>query len=169
MAKVTTELLIAQADIYGIEVETETLPDGLLGKANAEIKTITMNTSIEHISRLYKCVLAEEIGHILYPPRPGHVRYHSTGFVNLHFNQRGNTKIIVAQDERKALDWATSILIPDVEFDRIMEAGNYTIWEITERFDVERWLVDHKIGRYRRKEMDQGRKVKWRDIIKRSI
>ena len=162
---ISLDTLKSLAVIYGISIVYEKLPKGLLGKANAETKTITLDVLLKDNPRQHKCVLAEEIGHIIIPPRPGHIRYHSLD--SWRCENFGLTKTIVAQDERKALDWATGVLIPNVEFDRIMAKGSYTLWEIEEVFEVERWLVEHKIGYYRRKQRDMGRRVKWRDLIRR--
>ncbi len=162
---ISLDLLKSMAKIFGIVILYEELPSGQSGKANAETKTVTLDVSLKDNPRQHKCVMAEEIGHILFPPRPGHIRYHSRGFYD-HENC-SMVKHIVAQDERKALDWATGVLMPNVEFNRTMANGGYLISEIEEMFEVEDWVVQHKIGYYRRKENEAGRKVKWRDIIRR--
>ena len=166
MIKINLDLLLAMADICDIKVEYGHLPTGLLGKANAETKTITLDTRLKPRSRLHKCVLAEEIGHILYPPRPGQVRYHSKGFYDME--NIGMVKHIVAQDERKALDWAASVLVPDVEFWDAIHNGVDTVLGMMEYFEVEDWLVRHKIGYVRRKGRDSGERLKWKDIIGRT-
>lgn len=162
---ISLDLLKNKTMDYGINIFYKKLPSGLLGVADAEAMSIELDHSLLKNTRQHKCVLAEEIGHILHPPRPGHVRYHSMGF----WQTEGTSciKAIVAQDERKALDWATGVLLPDVEFNRIMENGGYSLNEIAEMFEVERWMVDHKIGYYRRKERDRGRRVRWRELIRR--
>ncbi|OPY64130.1 MAG: hypothetical protein A4E56_00184 [Pelotomaculum sp. PtaU1.Bin065] len=116
-----------------------------------------------------KCVLAHEIGHILFPPRPGHARYHSRGFHDLEFNERSTTKATVAQDERLAQDWAITVLMSNVEFNRIMEQEEkMSIPKIAEYFEVEQSFVKDRIAYYRRKEEAAGRKVlRWRDLIKK--
>lgn len=163
--KISLELLMSQAKAYGIRVFYKTLHDDLLGEANAETKTITLDVSLLDNPRSLKCVLAEEIGHIVHPPRPGHIRYHSRGFHRRE--DYSMIKTTVAQDERKARDWATSVLIPDVEFNRMVANGDYSLSELMEYYDVEQWFLEHKISYYRRKERNKGRKVKWRDLIRR--
>jgi hypothetical protein len=165
---ITTDSLFEWASIFGIKVVFKNLKgidSGPLGLADADSKTIELDQSLIDSPRQLKAILAEEIGHILYPPRPGHIRYHSRGFW-----QRADCESIrqsVAQDERKALDWATSVLLPDVEFDRIMENGNLSLSEIAECYEVEPLFAKHKINYYRRKERMSGRKVKWKDVIRR--
>ena len=117
--------------------------------------------------RLQKCILAEEIGHILYPPRPGHIAYHMAGYKYIDSHKRSNIKALVAQDERRALTWATSVLMPNVKFNRIMENGSYSVSEIAELFVVEPWFARLKIAYYQRKERESGRKTKWKDLIRR--
>lgn len=140
---------------------------GLLGKADAATITITIDNSLIKKRRKLKCVLAEEIGHILYPPRPGHVAYHSTNYYHIDHCDRSNIKAIVAQDERKALTWATGVLIPDVEFWRVNRNGVDTVYELAEYFEVEEWFMMLKIGYIRRAARNKGQKIKWKDIIKR--
>ncbi|HBX22620.1 MAG TPA: ImmA/IrrE family metallo-endopeptidase [Desulfotomaculum sp.] len=159
------DTLFVWAKALKIRIIYKKLNPGLLGRADATKMVVTLDPSLRDKPRELKCVLAEEIGHILYPPRPGHIRYHSMGFWET--DNCGQTKITVAQDERKALDWATSVLMPDVEFNRIMEEGNHYLWEIADEFGVEQWFLEHKIGYYRLKAREMGRKVKWRDLIRR--
>lgn len=159
----STDRLFYWARLLEISVIFADLPTGLLGQANADTKTITLDRALKSSDRRLRCVLAEEIGHIMHPPRPGHLRYHSKGYWQI--DDRSSLRHIVAQDERKALDWATGVLMPDVEFNRIMEDGNHSISEIVELYEVEPWAVLHKISYYRRKA---GRRVKWRDVIRRA-
>lgn len=165
--RVSTDILFHWAARIGVKIVYTNLPSGCLGKADATRKAIKLDKSLLDSERKLRSVFSEELGHIISPPRFGHIRYHSIGFYETAYDESSNIKRIVAQDERKALDWATGILLPDVEFGRIMENGNYTLWEIEEIFDVERWLIEHKIGYYRRKQWNLGRRVKWRDLIRR--
>lgn len=162
---ISVEALLGVCMTYGIRVFYVNLPDDLLGRANARTKTIILNTSLKENPREEKCVLLEEIGHIIYPPRPGHIRYHSKGFY-----KRENCSLIkhtVAQDERKARDWATNVLLGNVEFCHIKSVEASTISELADYFDVEPWFMEHWIGYLRRKASDNGRNVKWRDFISR--
>lgn len=162
--------LLELADMLGIKISFRYLnrkrKRELLAFTVSRFKTIILDHSILNDLPKLKSVLSEEIGHILHPPRPGHIRYHSR-----RFYQRDDCSMIkynVAQDERKALDWATGVLMPNVEFNRFMENGGYSISEIAEHFEVETWLVEHKIGYYRRKQFENyGRRVKWRELIRR--
>lgn len=141
-------------------------PD-LLGMADASIRTIYLDHSLDKSPRQLKCVLAEEIGHIIYPPRPGHVRYHSKQYMDGDCIDRSNIRAIVAQDERLALQWATNVLIPDVDFWRVIGEGENAIYQLVEKFDVEPWFLLLKIGFIRRQARESGIKLKWRDIVSR--
>lgn len=168
---ITTDKLLTMAWELDIRVTYKDLraqhPD-LLGMAQADNRTVVLDKSLVGSRRKLKCILAEEIGHILFPPRPGHMAYHSTEFIRSDFNGRNNLKVIVAQDERKALDWATGVLIPDVEFWRAVRNGENTLHELAEYFDVEEWFMRIKIGYIRRKARDEGQRLKWRDLIRRA-
>jgi Zn-dependent peptidase ImmA (M78 family) len=168
---INTDSLTAWAYVLGIKIKFSDLRSShndLLGEADAEAKTITLDLSLVNNSRELKCVLAEEIGHILFPPRPGHLAYHSRQFWKTEHLKGSNIKAIVAQDERKALTWATDVLMPNVEFSRILDKGVTTVNELAEHFEVEPWFVMLKIGYYRKREREAGRKVKWREIIRRT-
>lgn len=167
MATINLDHLEWWADFLGVKVCYTHLPKGMLGRAHADIKVIKLDKSLKVNNRLLKCVMAEEIGHILYPPRPGHVRYHSKAYWQTEYVERSNLKVIVAQDERAALDWATGVLMPDVEFWRAVSESVNTIPQLIEYFDVEDWIVRHKVGHIRRQARSEGRRLKWRDIIKR--
>jgi hypothetical protein len=160
------EYLKEMAEIYGIRIKSISLPKGLLGKASAVTKTIYLDVSLLDNPRQAKCVLAEEIGHILFPPRPGHIRYHSKNFY-----EKENCSMIkctVAQDERLARDWATNILLGNVDSCHIVAAGARSVGELADHFDVEPWLIEHRIGYLRRKARENGQKVKWRGLIRRA-
>jgi len=161
------DLLFHWVRAMGVKVIFSRLQPRLLGIADAGSMTITLAQSIKDRPRQLRCILAEEVGHILFPPRPGHVRYHSTRFVELESTEQSNIKATVAQDERKALQWATSVLMPDVEFSRAQENGADTIGKLADWFDVEPWFVMVKISYLRRKDRENGQRIKWRDIIKR--
>jgi len=164
--------LYALAKKLGIQIIYKDLLNkhsGLLGMADAANKTITLDWLLRGNYRQLKCILAEEIGHILFPPRPGHIRYHSKRFIHADHIDRSLTKAIVAQDERKARQWAANILMPDDEFWRALREGANTVYRLAEWFDVEEWFVLMKIGYVRLQARESGVKLKWRDIIKRDI
>ncbi|MEG6512469.1 hypothetical protein [Desulforamulus ruminis] len=103
-------------------------------------------------------MLTEEIGHIIHSPRPGHIRYHSENFYQTeNYSMIKNT---VAQDERRALDWATGVLLGNVDFDRIKVVGTSSVGQLAEYFDVEPWFMEHRIGYLRRKAWDTGQQVR---------
>lgn len=165
---ITTDSLFEWAYIFGIKVVFKNLKGlhpGPLGLADAEKKIIELDQSLKDSPRQLKAILAEEIGHILYPPRPGHIRYHSRGF--WQSEDCGSIQQTVAQDERKALDWATNVIMPNVEFSRIVKDGNLSLGELAEHYEVDPLFAKHKVSYYRRKERMSGRRVKWKELIRR--
>lgn len=166
MGLIDVEYLFDFADQIGAKIRYVNLQ-----KSNPELFAYTkppfiyLDASLRDNPRLYKCVLAEEIGHVLYPPRPGHIAFHTTGYIHISHIKKSNINAVVAQDERQALDWATGVLMPDVEFWRAIENGVNTVYELAEYFEVEPWLALHKIRYIRRKARHSGRKLNWRDLI----
>jgi len=170
IAMITTDRLFFWARLFGITVVFKNLQKkhpGLLGVADAENMRVTLDSSLKNTPLQLRCILAEEIGHILFPPRPGHIRYHSRGFWDIDHYERSNIKHIVAQDERKAIDWATNILLPNVELSHIMSIGARNIYELADYYDVEPWFMAFKINYLKRKARTHGEKVRWKDILKK--
>ena len=105
MEKMNTDLLFYWARKMGVKIIFTKLKKGCLGRANAAKKIIKLDVSLADDHRALEAVFSEEIGHVLFPPRPGHIRYHSKDF-----HEREDCSVVkntVAQDERKTLDWAT--------------------------------------------------------------
>lgn len=162
--RITTELLIKQAEIYGIKIIQKILPEGLLGEADADTLTISLDKGMDNCQT--RDVLAEEIGHMVLPPRPGHIRYHSRSF---HKNKNCSMiKHIVAQDERLARDWATRLLLGNVDLEEIKNVSANNIAELANHFEVDPWFIEHRIGYLRRKKRESGNKAKWKELIKRT-
>ncbi|MDD4334795.1 MAG: hypothetical protein PHY77_04225 [Desulfotomaculaceae bacterium] len=151
----STDILFVWAKALDIKIVFTELCSGLLGMADASKKLIMLDNSLKDKPRELKCVLAEEIGHILFPPRPGHIRYHSKSF--LQREDCSMVKHIVAQDETKALDWATCVLLGNVDICRIKSIGAISLNELADHFDVEPWFMEHRIGYLRRKDVMPGR------------
>ncbi len=168
---VTLDTLLLITDTLGIKVKFKDLNRnhiGLLGKADANKRKVVLDNSLKFCMREQKCILSEEIGHILYPPRPGHIAYHARGYYDIDNIERSIIKVTVAQDERRALDWATNALIPDVEFWRAVEEGENILYQLADWFEVTEWFMRIKIGYIRRKALDNGTRLKWNDIIRRN-
>lgn len=85
--------------------------------------------------RLHKCVLAEEIGHLYTSPRTNILTAYTSA----------NLKALMSQDERKALEYATNLLMPNGEFNRAVSEGCQSVYDLAERFDVTEWLVYRKL------------------------
>lgn len=124
---------------------------------------IVLDTSLRSNPRQEKCVLAEEIGHCLHPPTASHISYHYAGYRHLGQWERDNLAVLVAKDERLALQWGTSFLIPDKMFWEYARQGPHEWWEWLEHFDVEDWFMRAKFGFMRTKHP-----FKWRELVKRS-
>jgi len=135
------------------------------GYADAGNRLIVLDISLRDNPRHHKCVLAEEIGHILFPPRPGHLAYHMQGYYQLDSYDRSSIKAVVSQDERKAIQWATIFLIPDIELDKSIADGKKTIYEFAEIFEVEKWFMLFRLNFYKRQNRQNGRKTKLKDIV----
>ena len=167
---VTIEQLFIFAMGLNIEVKFRNLrkmhPD-LLGMADASNRTIALDQTLNQSPRQLRCVFAEEIGHIMFPPRPGHIRYHSKQYIEANHIDRSIIQHTVAQDERKALQWATGFLMPNVEFWQAVEEGANTVISLNDWFDVETWFTHLKIGFIRRQVRDDGWRLRWRDVIRR--
>lgn len=163
--KITLDIVKSICMIYGIKIIYAGLPDGLLGRANAKTLTIVLNDSLRDNPQEEKCVLLEEIGHSIFPPRPGHIRFHSKNFYKRE--DCGMIKQTVAQDERKARDWATSVLLGNVDIARIKEVGAFSLNELADYYDVAPWFMEHRVGYLRRKAHENGQKLRWREIINR--
>lgn len=75
-------------------------------------------------------------------------------------------KIQQAQDERKALEWASDILMPNVEFSRAVSEGCSSVYDLAEWFDVTEWFVYRKLGIIKAKYRELGVKMRSRDYFK---
>lgn len=110
--------------------------------------------------KLHKCVLAEEIGHHFTSPRTILYQLHgSCSLDRLKLKQ-------IAQDEYKALVWATNFIMPNVEFNRAVSEGCRSVYDLSEWFDVTPWFVYRKLGIIKRKYRGMGIKMRSRDYFK---
>lgn len=135
--------------------------NGLLGLYMPRYPGIALDTSLRYQKREQKCVLAEEIGHVLTFPRT------DIRSVYRSYRRHGecNETIIMAQDERRALAWAADFLIPDVELCQALSEGCRNCHELSEYFNVCEWIVHKKIGFLRVCFRRQGLKVKGKEIF----
>ena len=131
-------------------------------------KSITLDTSLRDKLRQHKCVFAEEIGHVLYPPAPNHTSYHvADAWKELDFLSRCSIEQCVGKDERQALKWATNLLIPDKAFWKYADQGLHYLWDWCEYFDVEQWFFEMKVGFIRASQKPANR-IKWRELVRRA-
>lgn len=113
--------------------------------------------------RLHKCVLAEELGHHFTIPRTNIFKLY--GSCSIEYLDR----IQQAQDERKALEWASDILMPNVEFSRAVSEGCRSVYDLAEWFDVTEWFVYRKLGIIKVKYREMGIKLRSRDYFRIKI
>jgi len=102
---------------------------------------IILDKRLEKNNRLHKCVLAEELGHHFTVPRTNIVKI----YASYNVYNKNNEFIKMAQDERKALRWATDFIINDVDFCRAVKEGYSSIHELADYFEVTEWFVYQKI------------------------
>lgn len=126
------------AEREGILIEWQDLGDSFLGiwLFDAEIGQayICLNSSIQHNTRLTKCVLAHELGH--------------------HFTTAGQQVLAatatqvyrVAKYEKLATDWAVDLLVPGEEFLGLIQQ-QYAFEEVVDYFDVIPEFVVHRAKR----------------------
>ena len=153
------------ARIYNIRVVYKDLnarDSRLEGYAWSERMLIVLDKSLIFRPVDHVCVLAEEIGHMLFPPIYDCISYHMVAFWQQDAVIRSQTKYLHSKTERPALIWATDYLIPDEEFWEFVREGPREWWEWLERFEVAPWLMHWKIGFMRAKH-----NIKGRDVIKR--
>lgn len=97
---------------------------------------IILDKSLTNNYRLHRCVLAEEIGHFFTAPRTNYLVAYTSY----------TTEMIMSQDERKALQWATDYLMPNNIFRQAVKNGFRTVYDLAEFFDVTEWMVYRKIN-----------------------
>lgn len=122
---------------------------------------IMLDKSLLHKPKLHRCVAAHELGHHFYPPRSGFIAFHHNNIFN------SQQEITTHQDENKALRWGTELLMPSGDVWDAIDDGYDTVPALAEFFDVTEWFARAKIGYIRREERAKGRRLKWRDIIKK--
>lgn len=124
---------------------------------------IVLDHSLRFRTRQFKCVLAEEVGHILYPPASSGIVYHMLEYWECDSIERSKVAYYHAKNERAALLWATAFLIPDRDFWIFAHEEPRDWYEWLERFDVEDWFMRKKIG-----FMRAQKPFKWREITNKT-
>lgn len=159
------EDLLRIASLYNIRVIYRNLHVSnpvLEGYAKPLQRLIVLDNSLLGRPTDHICVLAEEIGHIFYPPVYSCVNYHRADFYQKDTLARSEIKYQHSKTERVALVWATGYLIPDEEFWEFAASGPREFVEWLEHFGVAEWLMRWKIG-----FMKTQTHFKCRNIIKR--
>lgn len=128
---------------------------------------ITLDSTLPDRPREHRAILAHEMGHLVYPPLPGHHRYHiASEWEALDYAGRDSIEHVVAKDERLAMKYATDLLIPDKLFWQFAATGPHEYWEWLEEFDVPKWFFEFKVGFIRAGQPARDR-LKWRDVVVR--
>lgn len=96
---------------------------------------IILDKILHSFPRLHRCVLAEEIGH-----------YFTTIDTNLliAYTSYAN-QIKLTRAERKAMQFATNLLIPNQELTDALDKGYRNYYELAEYFDVTEDFIRHKL------------------------
>ena len=109
--------------------EFATLPESILGYyyCDTNYYVILINESIKRDARLYRCVLAEEIGH-----------YRTTiGDITPRKYMCYKDRLTIDKKEQSALKWATDFMIPtQMLLDFLKEHKQPTIIELSDYFNV---------------------------------
>ena len=136
------------ADMLGIKIYYDFLHNKqhplLEGYADLSRNQIFLDISLRMKKRQEKCVLSEEISHFLYPPIKGCVSYHIANYWETDHSKRGWINFWHNKNERLALKWATSFLVPDSAFWTFARAGPHEWYNWLEHFDVEGWFMEAK-------------------------
>jgi hypothetical protein len=132
----------------------------LEGFVSLKFKKVFIDISVRN-TRQEKCVLAEELGHVLLPPAVDGALYHFAEYKDVFQTQweRDSLEISVAKDERRALRYGTSILIPDQAFWDYAKS-KHMWYEWYEYFEVEDWFMRAKF-----EFMQTKQHFKWRDLV----
>jgi Zn-dependent peptidase ImmA (M78 family) len=133
-----SEKLLALADAEGIEVfEWPFVPpiNGFYYCDKSSGPVIGIADRIAEGSALYRCVLAEELGH----------HFTSTGCIlPLGYFSRGQ-RVKISADEYRAHRWAALELMPGEQVRQALEYGCSNRWELAEYFNVTPELVDFRM------------------------
>ncbi len=160
-------LLQETAYTHGIEIIYEDLRYTkhplLKGYAWPGKGLIVLDKSLRSRPKQEKCVLAEEIGHCLYPPIANHIAYHYAEYQHLNCWERDSLAVRVTKDELTALHWGTSFLIPDKNFWDYANKWPYDWLDWLDYFDVEDWFMKYKFWFMRTKHY-----LKWNKLMIRN-
>jgi len=97
---------------------------------------IVLDKKLISFPRLHRCVLAEEIGH-----------YFTTTYTNMLMAYTSYVnQIELSRAERKAMQYATSLLIPDKELTKALDMGIRECYELAEHFDVTEDFIRQKLA-----------------------
>jgi Zn-dependent peptidase ImmA (M78 family) len=118
--------------------EFATLPESILGYyyCDGDYYVILINEKIRSNERLYRCVLAEEIGH-----------YRTTiGDITPRKYMCYKDRLTVDKMELYALRWATDFIIPtDMLLDTIKDQSQPTITQLVNHFQVTQTFMMQKL------------------------
>lgn len=135
----TTDELYTVAEEQGVYIVQWNFPDeinGLYFCEEGKQPTIALAERLAEGSSLYRCVLAEELGH------------HFTSAGNLlpsrYFYRLWRSNI--GRGEYKARKWAAEALMPGPMLKTALAAGSCEAWELAEEFGVTNEMVVFRMG-----------------------
>lgn len=137
----TLDDLLCLADAARITIRYHDLNSHPEITAWAQGRTIILDRSLLSNYREHKCILAEEIGHVLLPPLQSHAPYYKKTFATLDFKRRSLLTYQVSKDEFRARAWAANFLIPEAAFSDHIARGPHTITDWCDYFEVSDWLM----------------------------
>lgn len=116
---------------------------------------ILLDYTLKQNTRQLRCVLAEEVGH------------HICGVISnlITINDDYIQKIIRSRDENRALRWATTVLIPDLELCKAIDKGYRDCYELAEYFCVTPGFMVAKLQFLKKCFRKNGLRVRGRDIL----
>lgn len=118
---------------------------------------IALNESLTCRVKLARCVLAEEIGHYWCSPMVDHVNAGESAGLEMQALWR---------DEYRALRMAANLLIPTEALAEAVRRGIFSLHELSEHFQVEEWMVWHKLRVLQEDLREQRRfRVRTADIL----
>jgi len=122
----------------GIEIEWWNFVPPILGMywAPSDLPpVIFLDNSLEHNTRLLRCVMAEELGH--------HFTLDRDCLCRTYFNYRD--RLAVSRAEYRALRWAAKYLIPADKLEHTIKRGYREIWELAEHFEATEEMVAFRL------------------------
>jgi len=136
---VPTESLIQICNDEGLDLTYDDLGSNLRGLYVRHPRLyrplIALHHTLHTDERLFRCVLAEEVGH------------HFTGAGNYMIGYNQHTRVWMDKAEYLAMKWAVNYLVPEDKF--VLRVGHYPIHELADIFYVTEGFIRWQVNRLR--------------------